>query len=65
MTKIEHIVFDIGKVLSHYVPHLPYSGFIPDADERIWFFANVCTHDWNLDHDRGARGEYAVALLVE
>lgn len=34
MTKIEHIVFDIGKVLIHYDPHIPYSRLIPDADER-------------------------------
>lgn len=65
MTKIEHIVFDIGKVLIHYDPHIPYSRLIPDADERQWFFDNVCTHDWNLEQDRGRRWEDAEALLVE
>ncbi len=65
MTKIEHIVFDIGKVLIHYDPHIPYSRLIPDADERQWFFENVCTHHWNLEQDRGRRWEDAEALLVE
>lgn len=50
---IRHIVFDIGKVLIHYDPNLPYSRIIPDEAERRWFFENVCTHDWNMEQDRG------------
>ncbi|UJW76390.1 HAD family hydrolase [Rhizobium sp. SL42] len=62
--EIRHIVFDIGKVLIHYDPNLPYSRIIPDADERQWFFANVCTHDWNLEQDRGRDWNEAEALLI-
>lgn len=29
MTKIEHIVFDIGKVLIHYDPHIPIAASFP------------------------------------
>ena len=61
---IEHIVFDIGKVLIHYDPNLPYSRIIPDEEERRWFFANVCTHEWNLEQDRGRTWEDAEALLI-
>jgi 2-haloacid dehalogenase len=61
---IQHIVFDIGKVLIHYDPHLPFSRIIPDDAERNWFFANVCTHDWNLEQDRGRSWEEAEALLI-
>jgi 2-haloacid dehalogenase len=61
---IRHIVFDIGKVLIHYDPNLPYSRIIPDAEERQWFFANVCTHDWNLEQDRGREWAQAEALLI-
>jgi len=64
MTEIRHIVFDIGRVLLHYDPDLPFSRLIPDADERKWFFANVCTHDWNLEQDRGRTWEEAEALLI-
>ncbi|TGR94636.1 HAD family phosphatase, partial [Mesorhizobium sp. M2E.F.Ca.ET.209.01.1.1] len=41
MTEIRHIVFDIGKVLVHYDPDIPFSRLIPDAAERKWFFDNV------------------------
>lgn len=62
---IDHIVFDIGKVLIHYDPNLPYRRLIPDEAERAWFFDNVCTHDWNLEQDRGRSWEDAEALLIE
>jgi 2-haloacid dehalogenase len=62
--KIDHIVFDIGKVLIHYDPNLPYTRVIPDEEERKWFFENVCTHEWNLEQDRGRKWEDAEALLV-
>lgn len=64
MTEIRHIVFDIGKVLIHYDPNLPFSRIIPDAAERKWFFENVCTHDWNIEQDRGRDWADAEALLI-
>jgi 2-haloacid dehalogenase len=63
--EIRHIVFDIGKVLIHYDPNLPYSRLIPDEAERRWFFENVCTHDWNIEQDRGRTWAEAEALLIE
>src|SRR4029453_9887737 len=64
MTEIRHIVFDIGRVLIHYDPNIPFSRLIPDAEERKWFFDNVCTHDWNIEQDRGRTWEEAEALLI-
>jgi 2-haloacid dehalogenase len=64
MTEIRHIVFDIGSVLIHYDPDLPFSRLIPDAQERRWFFENVCTHAWNVEQDRGRRWEDAEAELI-
>ncbi|MEO5760144.1 MAG: HAD family phosphatase [Mesorhizobium sp.] len=64
MTEIRHIVFDIGRVLIHYDPNLPFSRLIPDETERKWFFDNVCTHDWNIEQDRGRTWEEAEALLI-
>ncbi|MBL0370874.1 HAD family phosphatase [Rhizobium sp. KVB221] len=63
--EIRHIVFDIGKVLIHYDPDLPYKRIIPDDEERKWFFENVCTHDWNVEQDRGRTWLEAEALLLE
>ncbi len=65
MTEIRHIVFDIGKVLVHYDPDLPFSRLIPDEAERRWFFDNVCTPAWNLEQDRGRSWEDAEKLLIE
>ena len=62
--EIRHIVFDIGRVLIHYDPHIPFTRLIPDDAERNWFFANVCTHDWNLEQDRGRDWAEAEALLI-
>lgn len=64
MTRIRHIVFDIGKVLLHYDPEIPFRRLIPDAGRREWFFAHVCTHDWNLEQDRGRSWQEAEALLI-
>lgn len=64
MTEIRHIVYDIGKVLIHYDPDIPFSRIIPDPAERRWFFDNVCTSDWNIEQDRGRSWEEAEALLI-
>ena len=63
-TAIRHIVFDIGKVLIHYDPNLPFSRIIPDAEERAAFFAKVCTHEWNLEQDRGRSWPEGEAVLI-
>lgn len=63
--EIRHIVFDIGKVLIHYDPEIPFRELIPDAEERRWFFDNVCTHEWNVEQDRGRAWAEAEALLIE
>jgi 2-haloacid dehalogenase len=64
MPEIRHIVFDIGKVLIHYDPDIPFSRLIPDAAERRWFFDNVCTSAWNIEQDRGRSWAEAEALLI-
>lgn len=64
MTEISHIVFDIGKVLIHYDPNIPFGRLIPDAEERKWFFDNVCTHEWNIEQDRGRTWKEAEAQAI-
>lgn len=53
MTDIRHIVFDIGQVLVHYDPTLPFLRILPDEERRAFFFAHVCTSAWNAEQDRG------------
>ena len=64
MVPIKHIVFDVGQVLIHWDPEIPYRRLIPDEDRRAWFFANVCTASWNAEQDRGRPWEEAEALLI-
>ena len=64
-TPIEHIVFDIGSVLIHYDPEIPFKKLIPDDTERRWFFDNVCTSEWNFEQDRGRSWPHAEALLID
>lgn len=61
---IRHIVFDIGSVLIHYDPEIPFRRLIPEDDRRGWFLSNVCTPAWNVEQDRGRTWEEAEALLI-
>ena len=61
---VRHIVFDIGKVLLHYDPELPFLHLIPNEAERTHFLSTVCTSDWNLEQDRGRRWADAEDLLI-
>jgi 2-haloacid dehalogenase len=47
------LVFDIGQVLIHWDPHLPYQALIPDKREREAFFSDILPPEWNLEQDRG------------
>ena len=62
---VHHIVFDIGKVLIHYDPELGYLELIPSRGDRLRFLREVCTHDWNIEQDRGRPWVEAEALLIE
>ncbi len=64
MSEIRHIVFDIGRVLIHYDPEIPFRRIIPDDERRRWFFDNVCTSEWNIEQDRGRSWQEAEALLI-
>jgi 2-haloacid dehalogenase len=64
MTKIEHIVFDIGSVLIHWDPELMYLDLIPDADQRRHFLTNICSPVWNVKQDRGRSWQEAEQLLI-
>ncbi|WP_223478381.1 HAD family hydrolase [Oricola indica] len=64
MTAIRHIVFDIGKVLLHYDPELPFRRIIPDDRRRAWFLEDVCSNAWNVEQDRGRSWSEAEDELI-
>lgn len=57
------LVFDVGNVLIRWDPRFLYETMFDDAERMEWFLANVCTHDWNLEMDRGAAFADQVAAL--
>ena len=59
------IVFDIGNVLLRWDPRNLYRTLFDNEAEMEWFLAHVCTHDWNVEQDRGRDWDEAVALLVK
>ncbi len=63
-TQIEHIVFDVGRVLIQWDMELPYRALIPHDASRKWFLDNVCTHEWNLEQDRGRSWRDAEAEAI-
>lgn len=65
MSEIRHIVFDIGQVLLHWDPEIPYLKLIPDAEERQWFLTEVCNPAWNREQDRGREWSDAEDLLIK
>ena len=64
MNEIRHIVFDVGRVLIHYDPHLAFAELIADLAEREAFLREVCSHDWNVEQDRGRRWADAEAEAI-
>ena len=64
MPTIDHIVFDIGRVLLAYDPDQAYLSLIPDPVERSTFLSEVCSPAWNLEQDRGRSWPEAEAALI-
>ena len=64
VTPIRHIVFDVGGVLLHWDPEIPFRSLIPDEGDRKWFLGEVCSPAWNIEQDRGRSWEDAEAELI-
>ena len=64
MTEIRHVVFDLGQVLIRWEPENAYRRLIPDDTDRRRFLAEVVTHEWNLEQDRGRSWADAESVLI-
>ena len=53
MTQIRHVVFDLGRVLIHWEPELPYRRLIPDEADRRRFLTDICNARWLIETDLG------------
>ncbi len=61
---IDHIVFDVGRVLIHWDPEIPYRDLIADETRRRWFLSEVCSPEWNSQQDRGRSWAAGEAELI-
>lgn len=61
---IETVVFDLGGVLIDWNPDYVYRTIFDDEDKMRWFYANVCTPDWNEEQDAGRSLKEATEMLV-
>ncbi len=59
------VLFDIGNVIVRFDPNALYAKILPDAEERQWFLAHVCSMAWHIEHDRGAAMAQTIPALVE
>ena len=50
---IKNIIFDFGGVLLDWNPHYLYDPYFGDKDKAEWFLQNICTYEWNAQHDNG------------
>lgn len=62
---IKNIIFDLGGVLIDWNPEHLYKKIIPDADQRTYFFDNICTQEWNECQDAGRSLAEGTQVLVE
>jgi 2-haloacid dehalogenase len=50
---IKNIVFDIGGVLVDSNPRYLYKDYFKDDRDMEYFLKNICSHEWNLEQDKG------------
>lgn len=64
MNEIRHIVFDLGRVVLHWDPEIPYRRLIPDAAKRQRFLTEICNSDWLRNTDLGSDWGNAERALI-
>lgn len=65
MRNIDTIVFDLGGVLIDWNPDYVFKKFFPEEDKLKWFYANICTPDWNEEQDAGRTLIEGTELLLK
>lgn len=61
---IKNIIFDYGGVLLDWNPHYLYDPYFGDKDKSEWFLTNICTYEWNAQHDNGKPIAEGTAELI-
>ncbi|HEX9807932.1 MAG TPA: HAD family phosphatase [Alteraurantiacibacter sp.] len=53
MSKVQAVVFDVGRVIVQWDLRCLFEKLIADERELEWFVANVVTEEWHFQHDEG------------
>ena len=61
---IKNIIFDYGGVLLDWNPHYLYDPYFGDKDKAERFLQNICTYEWNAQHDNGKPIAEGTAELI-
>jgi 2-haloacid dehalogenase len=61
---IKNIIFDYGGVLLDWNPHYLYDPYFGNVEKAEWFLNNICTYEWNAQHDNGKPIAEGTAELV-
>ena len=61
---IKNIIFDYGGVLLDWNPHYLYDPYFGNKDKAEWFLTNICTYEWNAQHDNGKPVAEGTAELI-
>ena len=66
MSKIDTIIFDLGGVLIDWNPKYVYREVFDSDEEKVdWFLNEICTMEWNAEHDAGRLLKDGTELLVK
>lgn len=60
----KNVIFDYGGVLLDWNPHYLYDSYFGDVEQAEWFLTNICTYEWNAQHDNGKRIAEGTAELI-
>ena len=61
---LKNIIFDFGGVLLDWNPHYLYDPYFGDKEKAEWFLTNICTYEWNAQHDNGKPVAEGTAELI-
>ena len=61
---IKNVIFDYGGVLLDWNPHYLYDPYFGDVEQAEWFLTNICTYEWNAQHDNGKPIAEGTAELI-
>ncbi|MGI9552275.1 MAG: HAD family hydrolase [Aurantibacter sp.] len=66
MKNIEVIIFDLGGVLIDWDPKYVYREVFEGDEKKVdWFLSNICTSEWNVEHDAGRPLHIGTEMLVK